>query len=261
MTGVLAAPPTDGAVLFACFAYPPNALGYCGPGDTQALLEQGSLGVNPRALRELAGGFEGAWPYLQLIAGAAGLDDPLDQRVVEAYWIGNPLLAKVTPGLLAASLDDRFRRMLGPGWNRLVEGVGAGAVPHHNFHVFSVYPWVGLLRNGHRDEPLRILDRCRIRWGTVLEVDGDTLVVSSRPLVWRDQRLELGVARPEPVTWRLGGHRFLTAPLPGDHIAMHWDWACARLDARRLHELRRHTLTQLDVANGVPHPPPAAVLA
>jgi hypothetical protein len=32
-----------------------------------------------------------------------------------------------------------------------------GARPHHNFHVFGVYPWVGLLRSGEIAEPLRIL--------------------------------------------------------------------------------------------------------
>jgi ABC-type polar amino acid transport system ATPase subunit len=35
--------------------------------------------------------FEGAWPYLEVIGGLAGLD-PLDARVVEAYWIGNGLI-------------------------------------------------------------------------------------------------------------------------------------------------------------------------
>ena len=43
----------------------------------------------------------------------------------------------------------------------VVDAVAAGAVPHHCFHVFAVYPWLGLLRTGVVDEPLRILDQCR----------------------------------------------------------------------------------------------------
>ena len=42
--------------------------------------------------------FDGAWAYLESIARAAGIADPLDERVVEAYWIGNDLLDRVDPG-------------------------------------------------------------------------------------------------------------------------------------------------------------------
>ena len=79
----------SGALRFAAYAYPPNALGYCGPDESHQLLEQLAAGVDDPDLRRLARGFEGAWPYLELIAGANGIRDPLDSRVVEAYWVGN----------------------------------------------------------------------------------------------------------------------------------------------------------------------------
>ena len=41
--------------------------------------------------------FAGAWPYLELIAHGTGLDDPLDRRVVEAYWVGSPRLDRSGP--------------------------------------------------------------------------------------------------------------------------------------------------------------------
>src|ERR1039458_5353739 len=92
--------PADGPLLFARYAYPPNALGYCGPGDSQSLLElgadPGSVG-NDEGLRRLARRFEGAWPYVELIAAANRIEDPLDLRVVEAYWIGNELLDRRRP--------------------------------------------------------------------------------------------------------------------------------------------------------------------
>ena len=47
-------------------------------------------GTDDRGLRALAQQFAGAWPYLELIAPATGLADPLDRRVVEAYWVGSP---------------------------------------------------------------------------------------------------------------------------------------------------------------------------
>ncbi|MGZ4600831.1 MAG: DUF6390 family protein, partial [Oryzihumus sp.] len=84
-----------GPVLFARYAFPPNSHGYCGPADNTAFLEMGSAGVVDTGMRLMARQFEGAWPYLELIAGAVGVADPLDPRVVEAYWVGNGLLPRV----------------------------------------------------------------------------------------------------------------------------------------------------------------------
>ena len=46
-------------------------------------------------LELLARQFAGAWPYLEFIAGVSGIKDPLDRRVVEAYWLGNDLLERI----------------------------------------------------------------------------------------------------------------------------------------------------------------------
>ena len=112
-------------------------------------------------LAEAARTFEGAWPYLTLIAAANEIADPLDPRVVEAYWVGNDLLDRVPPKDLARHVEDRFRGRIGRSWQRVLGAVGAGAVPHHTFHVFAVYPWLGLMRTGVVDQPLRVLDQCR----------------------------------------------------------------------------------------------------
>lgn len=239
-----------GPALFARFAYPPNALGLCGPDDSAALLDQAAQ-ARPEAagLRHLARGFDGAWPYLQLIAGANGIPDPLDVRVVEAYWVGNSLLDRVPVASLGSSLDDRFRHRAGTGWSRLAEVLESGARPHHNFHVFCVYPWVGLLRRGFVEEPLRILDRCRTRWGTVTDLAGDQAVVRSRGLEWIDGALRLGASRTESVTWRRDGLAFVAAPEPGASVALHWDWLCDVLSPSRLRALRRETAGQLALVN------------
>jgi len=155
----------SGPQLFARFAYPPNALGYCGPGDPRALIEQVGTPSTDDGLRAAAARFEGAYPYLQLIAAANGIGDPLDPRVVEAYWIGNPLLEHANAHLLGDSMEERFRARAGRQWDRLLAPVPAGARPHHNFHVFAVYPWLGLIRSAVDEQPLHVLDRCRIRWG------------------------------------------------------------------------------------------------
>ena len=161
-------PDTAGPILFARYAYPPNERGYCGPPQHQTLLEYGASGVVDGGLVELARAFEGAWPYLQFITATTGIADPLDRRVVEAYWIGSDLLDRIDFKLFGDSLLDRFRPRAGSNWGYLAEAIPAGVVPHHAFHVFGIYLWVGLLGSDHGDHPLHILDRCRIRWGRVV---------------------------------------------------------------------------------------------
>ena len=51
---------TPGPVLFARYAYPPNSLGYCGPGDPSALLDAAADGTDLVGLGHLAARFEGA---------------------------------------------------------------------------------------------------------------------------------------------------------------------------------------------------------
>jgi hypothetical protein len=241
---------TSGAALFARFAFPPNALGYCGPDDSTHLFEAAAGGAVDE-VAAVAPAFDGAFPYLRLTAAAAGIADPLDARVVEAYWVGSDLLGRVDMADVGMSLDDRFRRRAGGGWDHVAPAVPAGAVPHHSFHVFGVYPWVGLLRAGRVEEPLRVLDRCRIRWGTVTAVDGDHLVVTTRPVTW--DGLSLGLAEPvdETVRWADGGRAQIPPPSPGDTVAAHWEWVCDVLDRRRLAQLQRWTAHTLRIVNTV----------
>ncbi len=252
---------TSDALRFGRYAYPPNALGYCGPDEHQHLFDQVSAGVDDPDLRRLARGFEGAWPYLELIAHANGLSDPLDARVVEAYWLGNSFLRNVRPRMLGDSLEERFRPRVARAWDRLVSAVELGALPHHSFHVFAVYPWLGLLREGRVDEPLRVLDQCRIRWGQVIETGVGEVVVKSRPLVWDGRRSRS--ARPAPSARSLptSGDAFGGALKPGDWVSLHWDWVCERINQRQLINLSDTTLRQLGVVNSQAIPAPAAVLA
>jgi hypothetical protein len=240
---------TAGPLLFARYAYPPNALGLCGADETRTLLEYGSAGVSDGGLAELARTFEGAWPYLELIAGSNGIDDPLDERVVEAYWVGNGLLDNVRAGSLARHVEDRFRGRIGRSWTRVLDAVAAGATPHHCFHVFAVYPWFGLLRTGAVDEPLRVLDQCRTTPALVTGVDGDSLHVLLRPLAWDGRRLGLGAWTPRPVRWRTDGLAMVAAPAAGDWVSLHWDVACDRLTGPAAARLQRVTQRALRAVN------------
>src|SRR5262249_7940111 len=123
---------------------PPNGLGLCDADVRRTLLEYGAARESDDGLAELARTFEGAWPYLELIAGANGIVDPLYPRVVEAYWVGKglALVGPPEPGdhvsphsdfvcaVLAptagAALDRATRRAL-RAVNPVVERRGVGA--------------------------------------------------------------------------------------------------------------------------------------
>jgi hypothetical protein len=223
-----------GALLFARYAYPPNELGYCGPDAGDPL-----IAASPAEIARRARQFEGAWAYLEFLASVAGVDDPLDAAVVSAYWVGGPLLSAADPGALLDFLRDRFAGQLGGTWR----DAGARARAHHSFQVFEVYPWAGLLRRTGNPAALGVLDRCRIRVGTVREVSDATATVSCRPLVTcGDGRIEPGPPRHETVAWAstmLGGLG------PGDRVALHWDWICDVLDDDRAALIESHERRQL----------------
>ncbi len=244
--------PLDGGpVRFAKYAYPPNRLGYCGPSDHRALLEYAHAGVVDDGLVGLARGFAGAWPYLELIAGASHRD-PLDTRVVEAYWIGNDLLTAVRPAWLAASLDDRFATRLGSNRSLLGERLAAGGLPHHSFHVLAVSPWIGLLRAGFVEQPLETIDRCRIRHGVVESCEDGFAAVTTDAVRWDGTRLSIGATTTEPFAVARSGYSLTAGPAPGDRVALHWDWVCDRLSAFQARRLDHFTQRSLDLVNGVP---------
>jgi len=219
----------DGALLFARYAYPPNELGYCGPAGAAALLRADA----PAEIAERARRFEGAWSYLEFIAASAGIGDPLDAAVVEAYWIGNALLDEVPPRALLSWLEIRFRGQLGGTWR----AAAGRATAHHSFHVFEVYPWAAMLGVPAAPVALSVLDRCRIRTGVVLEVDGEKATVRSSPLVWDGVTLAPGADCDEIVSWAADGRSLLGAPARGDRVALHWDWLCDVLTAEQASRL------------------------
>lgn len=245
-----ASAPPSGPVLFGRYAFGPNRLGYCGPDESRSLLALASSGTDDGGLRSLARGFEGAYPYLQLIAAANDLADPLDRNVVEAYWLGNGLTATVRPRALHRSVEERFRPRLAPkDWRWLESAVAVGARPVHAFHVFDVFPKVGLLRGEAVNDVLATIDACRIRWGRVEAVIGDSLIVSAASLEMADGRLRLSPSRPEIVSRWIDGTGFVDEVQPGEMVAIHWSWACDRLASRQLRNLIAWTRLAMWVAN------------
>jgi hypothetical protein len=287
MTGTAVPPPAaTGQRLFARYAYAPNHLGYCGPGDSASLAELAATGRTAGDVRSIASRFSGAWPYLCVLAEITGIDDPLDEAVVRAYWTGSPLLDEVNRARFWRKLLDRIAAAgAGRYWAHLTPALLSEAMPTHGFHVFGVYPWTRLLTrvspapatpaapdstpptspspsastpSGSTSSApaaaapgpaLQVLDSCRIRWGRVTAVDGGQALVRGRRLAWDGQTLRLGEETEDSVRLTEAGRAFVTDVSPGDWLAIHWDLACDRLAADELGQLRRWTDWQLAATN------------
>jgi len=123
-------------------------------------------------------------------------------------------------------------------------------VPHHSFAVFCIYPYTGLLTDGRKaPHALTVLDRCRIRWGRVLAVQGDQVVVESRPLTWDGRSLALGPAGTETVVQSVDGVGMVGGVQPGEWVSLHWEWVCDRLTEGQVGRLRAYTERHLAIVN------------
>ncbi|HUY62142.1 MAG TPA: DUF6390 family protein, partial [Candidatus Dormibacteraeota bacterium] len=208
-----------GALLFGHYAFPPNRLGYCGPDDSAELFGYLASDRADRGLVEIERRFDGAFPYLTLIAGANGITDPFDRRVVEAYWVGNPWLERVEASPFYQSLRDRFQpRMTAGDFRSLAGKLEAAARPHHNFHVFEVYLRTGYLRDDLAAITVERMDACRVSWGRVESVGAEGVEVSRSPLVLERGRLALGPPAPVRVEGPLLAQAAGPGVQPGDHV-------------------------------------------
>jgi len=234
-----------GTLRFIRYGFMPNRLRYCGPDENATLLGYALAGSADPGLRPLLQQFEGALPYLKLIARANGLPDPFDERVVEAYWIGNSLLETVEVRQLYDTILQRVKPHLsGQALDWVLGKAPAGARPHHNFHVFDVYSRVGEF--GHA---LQAMDQCRISWGQVEAVDGGELTVLRQGLAFIGGKLTLAEPAPERVTRQVDGHGFADDVRAGDWVALHWGWVCEVLTEQQQRALERYTRYHLALAN------------
>jgi hypothetical protein len=223
----------------------PNKLRYCGGDDNRTLLEYAFANAVDPDLERILRKFTGALPYLKLIARANRIADPFDDRVVEAYWIGNELLRIVEARQLYDTLSERANRQLTGRVRELVLGKApAGARPHHNFHVFDVYS-----RMNEIGDTLLTMDQCRVSWGRVVAVEGAQLVVERRSLGVREGKLTLGEPQVTRALRQIDGRGLVDAAAPGDWVSLHWGWVCDILTADQLANLIGYTRLHLAIAN------------
>ncbi len=237
--------PLAGPLRFIRYGFMPNRLRYCGPDENPVLFDYAIENVVDPGLDPLLRQFTGALPYLKLISRANLIPDPFNERVVEAYWIGNELLECVEMRQLYDTILARASQHLsGKALEWVLSKAPAGARPHHNFHVFDVHS-----RVGDSGQSMVTMDQCRISWGKVTAVENSELVVERQPLRLLAGKLELGEPETERVVRQVDGHGFADNAQPGDWVSLHWSWVCEVLSDEQQRRLERYTRYHLGLAN------------
>lgn len=232
----------------ALYALYPNMLGLCGPrGRAKDKLYQyltTKSKVTDAEARKLLEQFNAATAYLKLIAEANHIEDWLDPRVVDAYWIGNDLLNRVWPKdlkILIGRLADE-KKIARPAAEEAIERVHADHRPHHSFHVFVIGGLSGQVERGSIGWEL-----CRIGWGEVLGtgVDGSSFEVWAKSLVKRRSGVLPRLAAKEDVVTVRRDPQLFPHVSRGDLVAYHWGRVVEIIDgdaARRLEYWTKQTL-------------------
>ncbi len=239
----------DGILRCTRYAFGPNRLHYCGPdanAEIAAYLENDT--VDP-GLRKLLGAFQTMFPYLRLIAQANGIGDPFDERVVEAYWIGNDLLENVGKQRLYRHLAEGLdlKKKLDPrSFEKISDKIGQGALPHHCFHVLDIWKRTG---NTESEHTLESMDSCRISWGKVLEVDGPAIWIETEPLTLLGGKLALGTPMRRKIVRSLEALSDIEQLKPGEYVTVHWGVPCEVVSEAQVAQLRKYTLQHLVLAN------------
>ena len=103
---------------------------------------------------------------------------------------------------------------------------------------------------------VQVLDRCRIRAGEVVAVDGEQVeVVVPAAGLGRPAAPVEGAPVAERARWSVGGSSLIECPLVGDAVALHWDWVC---DVVSVEQARRLVDLQLATLRGIGLPPSSA---
>lgn len=234
----------DGVALCARFSIATNRLQYCGPSDAEPALYRAITTEGGRAeARDHLGRFEALMPYLEAIGRKHGLD-PFDRQVVEAYWIGNPLLDALDAGDFRHLLEALLRRGL-PGSlaRRLEEHLPARPLFHHAFHVSFV--GVGNV-TGHVETTLANMESCRPAWGTVRAHEGTKLTVERSTWALRNGQIVAG--RPHTVDVHFDP-RVLPDVGPGSCVALHWGWPALELTEGQRSALEEYSRRSIESAN------------
>jgi len=235
----------NGLLLCAKYAFMPNKLQYCGGDRNSELFNFGIQNQSDPFLGTLLKEFETLYPYLTLIASSNGIKDPFDQKVVEAYWIGNELLEKTDMKKLYWHFVDALKlknKMTPQQFTDLVGQIPPQAKPHHSFHVFNIWLRTGNLPIAHT---IQTVNDCRIGWGKITKILPNELEIETPVIEEKLEKLLLSKPQKKTVIYKMLNESFIKNPQINDLISYHWNFACDKITESQAINLQRYTLANL----------------
>jgi len=222
----------DGVVRCSRYAFGPNRLHYCGPDANREIFAYIKEGAGDLGLEALLQKFRTMYPYLSYISRINNISNPFDDRVVEAYWIGNKLLEKCEKKDMIEVINRLQKRGLPKSIaEKKIEQLPEKLKPHHNANVLFV--GVGKL-TGSVPTTIKNMQNCRISSGIVI----DEHTVKTKVLQ-ADFSLKEEI---KPFN-----------PLPsmhyqkGDKVALHWNTACYTLSEEQDNNLEKYNAEILEI--------------
>lgn len=244
-----ATPKRDGVARCTRYGFGPNKLHLCGPDANREVLAYIEAGASDPGLEHILTGFKTLYPYLQEISRANHIADPFDDRVVEAYWIGNELLQSIPAQQFFKHLRDNLdlKRKYGPKeFDELVGKLPKGAHMHHSFHVLNAYK-----RTGHdaKLHTLESMDACRVSWGKITEIEGHKITILRQSLIQENRKLAMGQEETTTIMRRLEEDSTLDDLAIGDLVSMHWGVICEIITPRDVQWLQQYTQESIQLSN------------
>lgn len=239
----------EGLITCARYAFMPNHLGYCGPDENRNLLGYVTHNESDLGLKEILTDFQTLKPYLSFIARANKIPDAFNDQVVEAYWIGNHLLEKVSIKDYYRYLNEEFtlpKKLDRKSLHYVYGKLPLGAKPHHSFHVLNIFRRTGHLSIEHTIETM---DDCCISWGKVIKKLPEKLIVQYYPLVLEEGKLAKGVAIQKEIIKEVKGESLAPDIQKNDLVTFHWGAFCDKIDPIQARSLDFYTKQAIDLAN------------
>jgi hypothetical protein len=229
----------NGLKLAALYGLKPHSLGFCGAQSKQGVLLKylKNQDVGDKQAREILETFEAAYPYYKLIARSNNIENPFDERVIRAYWVGNELLDNVEISDLRKMIIKEFSGPKLLPKDLAIERaqlIPENSRPHHSFHVLVIGSITGNPMPG---------DLCRPCWGRVIELKVKSpansagrhqLKVLYRPLAGN----KLGKPIEKEIDW---DKDILPNVKRGDWVSFHWNQAVEVLTEEDVKNLEKYT--------------------
>ena len=263
----------QGLLLCAKYAVSPNFFGYCGPSKSSGLIDHLKESLADKEVCNILSDFETLYPYLQLIARQNKINDPFDQRVVEAYWIGNSLLKPVDAFEFRAFSKEKLildKKLPKKNFQELLTNISKKPfLPHHAFHVFNVFKRSVANLGSY---VLLAMDECRIGHGIVKRQKSHprravaraalarrrqgfggqavkSFLVETRPLIKKNNGLDFGLSMLREIKVDYKGKSFVKDLKVGDLVSFHWGFVCDVLTEKQIKNLRHYTQKAIDFYN------------